>query len=102
MNCSCTADRCPHVQYIRALLETTEKDQIYAARQPGCKTCSQHLKTVGSYLWSVIKILFTFWLLFTRTALLLWLRILDSNKYFWIGFLFFALALLASMPGVNR
>ncbi|XP_058463232.1 uncharacterized protein LOC131437725 [Malaya genurostris] len=102
MNCSCTAQKCPHLEYIRALLETTDTCQAEELT-PECGRSFywQRLRKIVCYAVTALEIVIYFWLTMTKAALLFWLRLLDSNSYYWVGFLVFASALISSLPGVR-
>ncbi|XP_055536851.1 uncharacterized protein LOC129725276 [Wyeomyia smithii] len=104
MNCSCSARDCPHVQYIRRLLEGTELDQHdteEAIAPTGWKYYLPHAKKVASYVVMVLQIAFYFWFSMTKAALQMWLAVLNSNSFFWLGFLAFTSALICSLPQVH-
>ncbi|XP_058120669.1 uncharacterized protein LOC131282298 [Anopheles ziemanni] len=107
MNCSCASERCPHLQYLRTLLETTAKDQV-----PSCAV-SRHTSTSENVtLWQrwkpyvertiklagcVIETVMLLWVALTRGALQLWLGLLDADRSAVALFLFFALSVISSV-----
>ncbi|XP_055628023.1 uncharacterized protein LOC129769659 [Toxorhynchites rutilus septentrionalis] len=103
MNCSCSADPCPHVQYIRSLLETTEKDRLRAeeSKRTGWMRASEYFGKAVTQIGSFLKIAFFLWVAMTKAALKLWLYVLNSDSYLWLCYLIFALAIICSLPGVR-
>uniref|UniRef100_A0A182KA37 Uncharacterized protein n=1 Tax=Anopheles christyi TaxID=43041 RepID=A0A182KA37_9DIPT len=110
MNCSCAAERCPHLQYLRALLENSHKEQIpYASRQTSTsenasiwqrwKPCvMQVIKLSGCTLETVMLL----WVALMRTCLQIWLKLLDANRSLnnssaLVLFLFFTVSLICSI-----
>uniref|UniRef100_A0A182YNJ5 Uncharacterized protein n=1 Tax=Anopheles stephensi TaxID=30069 RepID=A0A182YNJ5_ANOST len=105
MNCSCAADRCPHLQYLRTLLENSHKEQIpYASRQTSTsenatlwqrwKPCvMQTIKLSGC----VIETVMLLWVTITRLCLRMWLQLLDANRSALVLFLFFSVSLICSI-----
>lgn len=84
MNCSCSSNRCPHIQYVRTLLETTDKEQL-REQEAGPSSCWEksvpYLQNAASHIVSAIKVIFYIWLALTKVILKLWLSILESNRY---------------------
>ncbi|KFB51113.1 AGAP006706-PA-like protein [Anopheles sinensis] len=91
MNCSCASERCPHLQYLRTLLETSGKDQV-----PSCAVSRQTSTSENVALWQrwkpyvertiqlsglVIETVMLLWVAVTRGALQLWLKLLDADRY---------------------
>ncbi|XP_058830352.1 uncharacterized protein LOC131689345 [Topomyia yanbarensis] len=102
MNYSCTARDCPHVQYIRNLLETTETCRAEeVSPECGWSRYLPYLKKSARYIVAGLEIVICFWFLMTKAALQIWLRVLDSKSYYWLGFLVCASALISSLPGVR-
>ncbi|XP_062550820.1 uncharacterized protein LOC134215708 [Armigeres subalbatus] len=100
MNCSCSSSPCPHVQYVRKLLETTDKEDHATPPSSMQKTFPQ-IKKVAGYIAATVKEIFLIWIAITKILLKLWLNILDSNSYLWLAFLVFAIGLICSLPGVR-
>ncbi|XP_040158253.1 uncharacterized protein LOC120897424 [Anopheles arabiensis] len=107
MNCSCAAERCPHLQYLRTLLENSTTEQIpYASRQTSTsenatvwqrwKPCvMQTIKLSGCVLETVMLL----WVTLTRICLQIWLKLLDANRSALALFLFFTVSLICSILG---
>ncbi|XP_021696302.1 uncharacterized protein LOC110675484 [Aedes aegypti] len=100
MNCSCSSSQCPHVQYVRKLLETTEKDHQAPPPTLMQKSLPQ-IQNAAWYIASAIKEIFFIWIAITKIVLRLWLNLLDSNSYLWLAFLMFAFGLICSLPGIR-
>uniref|UniRef100_A0A182N7Q0 Uncharacterized protein n=1 Tax=Anopheles dirus TaxID=7168 RepID=A0A182N7Q0_9DIPT len=110
MNCSCAAERCPHLQYLRTLLENSRKEQIpCASRQTSTSEnvdlwqrwkpfVIQTTKLCGC----VLETLLVLWVAITRVCLQMWLRLLDANRSAVMMFLLFALSLICSILGSVR
>ncbi|XP_062704807.1 uncharacterized protein LOC134287156 [Aedes albopictus] len=101
MNCSCSSSQCPHVQYVRKLLETTEKDDQSATPQTTVQKALPQLQKAAWYVATAIKEIFFVWIAITKIVLRLWLNLLESNSYVWLAFLMFAFGLICSLPGVR-
>uniref|UniRef100_A0A182WIC0 Uncharacterized protein n=1 Tax=Anopheles minimus TaxID=112268 RepID=A0A182WIC0_9DIPT len=107
MNCSCAAERCPHLQYLRTLLENSHKEQIpYANRQTSTSEnvgvwqqwkpfVMRTIKLSGCVLETVMLL----WVAITRVCLRMWLQLLDANRSALVLFLFFTVALICSILG---
>lgn len=84
MNCSCSSNRCPHINYVRTLLETTDKDQLREKETPPSSRWRKsvpHVQKAVCHIASTIKVLFYIWLALTKVILQLWLNVLESNRY---------------------
>ncbi|XP_052898301.1 uncharacterized protein LOC128305056 [Anopheles moucheti] len=107
MNCSCAAERCPHLLYLRTLLETSQKEQIpYASRQTSTSEnvgvwqrwrplVMRTIRLSGCVLETVMLL----WVTITRFCLQLWLQLLDANRSALVLFLFFTVSLICSILG---
>uniref|UniRef100_A0A182R2G8 Uncharacterized protein n=1 Tax=Anopheles funestus TaxID=62324 RepID=A0A182R2G8_ANOFN len=107
MNCSCAAERCPHLQYLRTLLENSCKEQIpYATRHTSTSEnvgiwqqwkpfVMRTIKLSGCVLETVMLL----WVTITRFCLQLWLRLLNANPSALVLFLFFTVSLICSILG---
>uniref|UniRef100_A0A182M6H6 Uncharacterized protein n=1 Tax=Anopheles culicifacies TaxID=139723 RepID=A0A182M6H6_9DIPT len=107
MNCSCATERCPHLQYLRTLLENSQKEQIpYASRQTSTSEnvgvwqqwkpfVMRAIKLSGCVLESVMLL----WVAITRVCLRMWLQLLDANRSALVLFLFFTISLICSILG---
>uniref|UniRef100_A0A1Q3FV29 Putative membrane protein n=1 Tax=Culex tarsalis TaxID=7177 RepID=A0A1Q3FV29_CULTA len=105
MNCSCSADQCPHIRYVRSLLEMSEKDQLGAVQEAppptGWAKFRQRMTYLGCFLLAAMRILYQLWLELTKFSLELWLRVINSNRSFMLGFVVFGVAVICSLPGVR-
>ncbi|XP_039447909.1 uncharacterized protein LOC120427122 [Culex pipiens pallens] len=105
MNCSCSADQCPHIRYVRSLLEMSEKDQLGAVQEPppltGWPKFRQRMICFGYFMLATLRILYQLWLELTKFSLELWLRVINSNRSFLLGFVVFGIAVICSLPGVR-
>ncbi|XP_053674691.1 uncharacterized protein LOC128724999 [Anopheles nili] len=110
MNCSCAAERCPHLQYLRTLLENSCREQIpCASRQTSTSEnlnlwqrwkplVMQMLKLSGCFLETLMLV----WVAVTRVCLRLWLQLLDTNRSALALFLFFTLSVICSIRSGSR
>lgn len=80
MNCSCSSNQCPHIKYVRTLLETTDKDQL-REKEASCQKSVPYLQKVVCHIVTGIKVLFYIWLTLAKVSLQLWLHVLESNRY---------------------
>lgn len=80
MNCSCSSSQCPHVQYVRKLLETTEKDDQSTTPQTTMQKALPQLQKAAWYVATAIKEIFFVWIAITKIVLRLWLNLLESNR----------------------
>uniref|UniRef100_A0A182R0Z7 Uncharacterized protein n=1 Tax=Anopheles farauti TaxID=69004 RepID=A0A182R0Z7_9DIPT len=105
MNCSCAAERCPHLQYLRELLESSNKEQIPCANRNDSTSenvdlwqrwkpfVMQTIKLSGCALETLLML----WVAITRVCLRMWLKLLDANRPAVMMFLLFTLSLICSI-----